>query len=191
MLTATELVDGVWRYAPARLALLLSIAAILIRLTLIWVRRRYPLYSEFHVKQVQSSERILSRLKEIGLARGPQAQFGYLRKVSSIQFEEIILSGLEASGHQVKRNHRYTGDGGVDGQALIDGQWHLLQMKRYSSHINRKHLIEFVRLCESKKSKGLFVHSGRTGAGVARLGGTSVKVISGDCLLKFIGVSVT
>src|SRR3546814_2661703 len=44
-----------------------------------------------------------------------------LRKMNPHAVEEIILDAAEAAGHRIRRNHAYTGDGGIDGEIMVDG----------------------------------------------------------------------
>src|SRR3546814_1120967 len=72
--------------------------------------------------------------------------------------EEIILDAAEAAGHRIRRNHAYTGDGGIDGAIMVDGVWHLVQTKRYRKTISPQHVADFTALCARRGQPGLFVH---------------------------------
>ena len=112
-------------------------------------------------------------------------KFGYLRKIDPFVFEEMILTTFKSMGYKIKRNKRYTGDGGLDGKVWINGTLYLIQAKRYSNYINKAHVRDFESLCERHKAKGLFVHTGKTGGGTATVRSQRVSVISGEELLNF------
>ncbi|MFD2431520.1 restriction endonuclease [Sphingobium scionense] len=80
-----------------------------------------------------------------------------------LAFEELLLESLERRGHKVTRNHRYTGDGGIDGQVVIEGAIWLIQAKRYAGIIRPDHVVAFQTLCQSRGCRSLFIHTGRTG----------------------------
>ena len=63
----------------------------------------------------------------------------------------------------MKRNKRYSGDGGIDGRASKDGEEYLVQSKRYRGYISRQHVEDFSRVCTRERLKGFFVHTGKTG----------------------------
>lgn len=114
--------------------------------------------------------------------------FGYLRKVDPFLFEELILTAYESKGFTIKRNKRYTGDGGIDGQVKIDDKWHYIQAKRYSSAINPKHVQDFSTLCRDRKRPGVFIHTGRTGPKSSSIFSACerVSVISGSKLIQLL-----
>src|SRR3546814_6309274 len=66
-------------------------------------------------------------------------------------------------GHRVIRNRRYTGDGGIDGEVIIDGQRWLIQAKRYRDAIRPEHVWDFAQMCATRRRRGMFIHTGRTG----------------------------
>ncbi|MEJ2754264.1 MAG: restriction endonuclease [Gammaproteobacteria bacterium] len=140
-----------------------------------------------HAQKIKASYRVLNTLER--LAHQDQAaarQFGYLRRIDPFVFEEVVLSALEKGGHRVQRNRRYTGDGGLDGQCWIEGEHYLLQMKRYAQHINPQHVNAFQALCRSRQSKGLFIHTGKTGKGARVFNHSGIKIISGNRLLRLL-----
>lgn len=140
-----------------------------------------------HRRKERQACRSLAQLANIS---DPGRQFGYLRKVDPFVFEEMILEAYERRGHKVKRSHRYTGDGGIDGRVWIDGRLHLIQAKRYSGHINVAHVWDFCQLVAARGCGGIFVHTGRTGGASRRLaaGNESVSIISGQRLLDLLTV---
>jgi restriction system protein len=126
----------------------------------------------------------LKRLKRLNT---PEEQITHLRGVNPYVFEEMILTALKHRGYQIKRNKRYSGDGGIDGQAIIKGHCYLIQAKRYANHINPAHVQSFARLCERRGRRGLFVHTGKTGKKSVRIVQFSeIEMISGDRLLNML-----
>lgn len=113
-------------------------------------------------------------------------QFSYLRKVDPFVFEEMILTSIKRNNHQITRNKRYTGDGGIDGRAVINGVETIIQAKRYSSYIAAKDVEVFSSKCETLGSKGLFVHTGRTGKKARGLRHSNVDIVSGNRMLDLL-----
>ena len=114
-------------------------------------------------------------------------QFGYLRGLDPFVFEELVLTALKKHGFKIKRNRRYTGDGGIDGQCWWKGQRYLIQAKRYKGNIRVQDVQALRVLCRKKKSKGLFIHTGSTpSAAYQELGGL-VQIISDDRLVELLG----
>jgi restriction system protein len=112
----------------------------------------------------------------------------YLRKINPYVFEELLLTAFERRGYRVRRNARYSGDGGLDGQVWIDGQRYLLQAKRYGRAISAQHLQSFGELVRQEHCMGFFIHTGRT-MQTSRLvlqACPYVEVLSGNRLLKLL-----
>lgn len=127
--------------------------------------------------------------QELKRIRGRPAdhQITHLRGVDPFVFEEMILTAIKRHGHKIQRNKRYTGDGGIDGRCTINGQDFLVQAKRYKAHINPQHVVEFAAICKRQNKRGLFVHTGKTGAkskSVAK--STNLEMISGQRLLNLL-----
>ncbi|EFI3550600.1 restriction endonuclease, partial [Escherichia coli] len=83
-------------------------------------RRRRERASEWrHRHYRRKAERVLAQLSSL-----PEGGAGvkYLRKINPYVFEELLLLAFERRGMRVIRNSRYSGDGGLDGQVLIDGE---------------------------------------------------------------------
>lgn len=136
----------------------------------------------------RAARKVLDRLGELP---NDQARFAYLRAIDPFVFEELILEAFERKGHKVRRNTRYTGDGGIDGRMWSkSGVLHLVQAKRYSNHINPAHIDDFSRVVMKKKCRGLFVHTGRTGK-LAREKfnqNPHLTVISGPKLMRLLSM---
>ena len=138
--------------------------------------------------RVKASYRALDKINAMS---APVKKYAYLRKVEPFVFEEMILSAFKSGGVKIKRNRRYTGDGGIDGKIVIDGRDILIQAKRYAKHINPKHVEAFSQLCQQQKTTGLFIHTGKTGAKSKMNAGGRVTIISGHQLLKLLEGNVS
>ncbi len=141
-----------------------------------------------HKLNILQSYRALRRFKKIGtLENGDARQFGFLRKhVNPFVFEEMILTALKKSGHRIKRNKRYTGDGGIDGQCWIHGKHYLIQAKRYSHYIDPQQVKAFAAICEQRQAQGLFVHTGKTGQLSRFVTTKRIEMISGHKLVSLL-----
>ena len=111
-------------------------------------------------ENIEKSKSLLFKLRGFESKRSVIA---YLKKINNYLMEELVLSSLEAQGHAVKRNHRYSGDGGIDGKAVIYGKQFYIQTKRYTGHISKQHMAAFIAICDRDRVNGLFVHTGKTG----------------------------
>lgn len=137
-----------------------------------------------HAKYIKSGERVLKKLSEL---HNDQARFAYLRKVNPYVFEELVLSSFERKGYKIKRNKRYSGDGGIDGRVYLNGQLYLVQAKRYSKHINPQHVKALEGAMQREGAKGgYFVHTGRTGAHSWEVVHPSIQIISGVKLMELV-----
>ncbi|WP_407200924.1 restriction endonuclease [Enterobacter cloacae] len=88
-------------------------------------------------------------------------RIAYLRKINAFVFEEMLMEAIERAGHKVYRNKRYTGDGGIDGKALINGHYYLIQAKRYTGHVTTDHVSSFKASSLRETSAGNFCHTGK------------------------------
>jgi restriction system protein len=137
-----------------------------------------------HTNNVQKSRLILKTLRGIKYASGV---ISYLKKIDPYVCEEVVISSLEDQGFEVARSPSYSGDGGMDGAAIIYGKSYIIQTKRYSGHISKQHMEKFISLCKHHGVNGLFVHTGKTGRHTRRLAKRSnVIVVSGDKLVGLI-----
>ena len=105
-----------------------------------------------------------------------------------LAFEELLLTCFEMRGHEVVRNRRYTGDGGIDGRVVLHGVIWLIQAKRYDSAVRPEHVRSFAALRARQRQPGLFVHTGRTG-GMSRdalAGQSRVEILSGGRLVALL-----
>lgn len=116
----------------------------------------------------------------------------YLRKIEPFVFEEFLLTCFHRQGYKIIRGTRYTGDGGIDGQVIIDNKLYLIQAKRYSGDIKLAHLQEFAAVIKKNKCVGgYFIHTGKTGTACREYltMNPCVTLISGQCLIEFIRLS--
>ncbi len=119
---------------------------------------------------------------------GVRLQIAYLRKIDLFTFEELLLEGFESHGFRTIRNKRYTGDGGIDGQVIIGKHRYLIQAKRYRGHIALQHVQEFDTLLKRHNCRGLFCHTGKTGAASKAVSFASdrMEIISGQRLIDLL-----
>ncbi|CAM4195259.1 restriction endonuclease [Novosphingobium lubricantis] len=113
--------------------------------------------------------------------------YARLRAMDPLAFEELLLEAFERRGHRVIRNRRYTGDGGVDGEVIISGERWLIQAKRYRDAIHPDHVRDFAMLCATRRRRGMFIHTGRTG-GISRtvVSADAIEIVSGQRLLALL-----
>jgi restriction system protein len=85
-----------------------------------------------------------------------------LTRVDPLVFEDLVLDTFQMRGCLVMRNTRYSGDGGLDGQVYIDGDWYGVQCKRYKGDIPLKFVLSFQQaLIRAGLKRGFFVYTGR------------------------------
>ncbi|MFQ6289544.1 restriction endonuclease [Yersinia enterocolitica] len=150
-----------------------------------WLVLLVSMKANRHRRYQRQALRVLARLP---LLAGDGQRLNYLRKINPYVFEELLLTAFERRGHRIKRNPRYSGDGGLDGQVWIDGQRYLIQAKRYGRTITPAHVADFGALVRRERCRGLFVHTGRTGpksrAELTRL--PEIELLSGQRLLALL-----
>lgn len=162
-------------------------AVVFILVNAIHVRKRTK-----HQTKYKAAKRIYRKINEIYESRvSPERSISnrmwvlsYLRKIDPFVFEELILYAMKKKGFRVRRNRRYTGDGGIDGRVRYHGEKYLVQAKRYSDHINIQHIREFIDICRAERKRGFFVHTGRTGEASMELirQNPQIKLLSGEGL---------
>lgn len=148
----------------------------------------YFKYNSKHLRNIRNSKKILDRVKKLP---HPGAKINYLRKIDPFVFEELILSAIQLKGFKIKRNKKYTGDGGIDGVFYDNNnQLILLQAKRYKGHIQKQHLEDFLTLVHQKKArKGLFIHTGKTSLkSLENYKHSKIQIVSGNKLLLFLNI---
>lgn len=114
--------------------------------------------------------------------------YGRLRAMDALAFEKLLLESFERRGHRVLRNRRYTSDGGIDGQVIVEGRVWLIQANCYGAAIRLEHVRAFGSICTARGAKGPFIHPGRTGGNgreaLTQVG--AVEIVSGQRLLSLI-----
>lgn len=167
-----------------RTIILISLVCLL---AFVFVLRSGSARKRRHNRRIRSAEGVRNLLAEGALL--PAQAVSYLRKVNPYTFEELVLDGFLRDGYKVKRNKRYSGDGGIDGRASKDGEEYLVQSKRYRGYISRQHVEDFSRVCTRERLKGFFVHTGKTGDASWETAGTfgNVDIVSGDRMLRLVG----
>lgn len=148
-----------------------------------------PRYNKHKVNIVKANK----ILKKVNSFQYPGQKINYLRKIDPFVFEEFLLSAFRNRGFKIRRNKRYTGDGGIDGIVFDPaGKKYLVQAKRYSSYINPEHVKTFQELVLKTKSHGgFFIHTGKTGKASYLHLQKNIKIISGNVLLDLIAETNT
>lgn len=138
-----------------------------------------------HTINIRKSYDLLEKLKSF---KKPEQVISYLKQIDPYLMEELVLSALKNHNHAVTRNSRYSGDGGIDGKAVIYGKKYFVQTKRYKDHISKNDLLDFSFLCKKNNVRGLFVHTGKTGKGAKGVNFNSkhIEIISGERLVRLI-----
>lgn len=137
-----------------------------------------------HRKNIKKAKELIKMFRSWEGEQIEPRVLGYLRKIDPLVFEELVLTALKDLGAKIKRNSRYTGDGGIDGSFRLNGLKWLIQAKRYSGAINPQHIKEFSKVCNGYK--GLFVHTGRTGEKSKAALPQNLSIISGGRLVGLV-----
>lgn len=164
----------------------ISVAIILCVVACAFLRGHAGVSRKRHSRYRKKADKIHERLHSSDMNMGQV--LAYLRKIDPYVFEELVLNAFEEHGFSVKRNRRYSGDGGIDGRVFLKGKEYLLQCKRYKSYINPKHVRQFCLLCEERDINGYFIHTGKTG-GMSRDESRfcdKVTILSGKQLVDFL-----
>jgi len=187
----TPFLSGIQPAVPYLAAL--GVAAI----GIVLLERRRPKQTKAQRQHAWNEERSWKDLKTIrGMVPkdNPARVFAYLRKVDPYRFEDMILSELARRGLKIIRGTSYSGDGGIDGTFYLGKQLYLIQAKRYAKYIKQEHVWAFDAICQRRKAKGLFVHTGKTPSSLRELKRQAgvVRIISGEELLQlFAGDKVS
>tara|TARA_B100000378_G_scaffold47595_2_gene35493 strand:- start:9668 stop:10270 length:603 start_codon:yes stop_codon:yes gene_type:complete len=167
-------------------SMLLALCVIVVALLALLLRRaRVPIRHRWRRRQARTMALQLSGKDRL---QPPQLLYARLRAMNPLAFEELLLECFERRGHGVVRGRRYTGDGGIDGQVMIEGEIWLIQAKRYADAIRPEHVAAFDALCRAKGRRGLFIHTGRTGpqSRLMATGSDRVAIVSGRALLSLL-----
>ncbi|HGM5167663.1 TPA: restriction endonuclease [Serratia marcescens] len=138
-----------------------------------------------HRRYQATAARVLARLALLG---GDGQRLAYLRKINPYVFEELLLLAFERQGYAVIRNTSYSGDGGPDGQVIIEGKTYFIQAKRHGRTISPSHITSFGALLRHHHCDGFFIHTGRTGqlSRVMLQNHPHVHLVSGRKLLALL-----
>jgi restriction system protein len=149
-------------------------------------RRSSRLNKSQHRQNIRASKKALRRIKKLESKGDIISIFNMLRShISPYVFEELVLTSFSQYGARVIRSKRYSGDGGVDGEIIYKGEKILIQSKKYTHYIKAADTKRHISICSMKKSRGLFIHSGKSGKmSIDAVANSSVKIISGDDLIK-------
>ncbi|MXP50281.1 restriction endonuclease [Pantoea sp. Eser] len=149
------------------------------------LRRREKASTRRHRRYRATAGRVMDKLTSLP---GDAQRLTYLRKISPYVFEELLLFAFERQGLTVVRNDSYSGDGGLDGQVIIDREYWLIQAKRYSRAVSPGHVEDFDRLLLQYSRRGLFIHTGRTGkmSRTILTASPRLRIISGQRLLAIL-----
>lgn len=101
----------------------------------------------------------------------------------------MILTAIDQSQEAtIKRNKRYSGDGGIDGRFKLGNDLYMIQAKRYKDIIQLAHVKQFAEQVRKAGCRGLFVHTGRTpeSAWEHLKGYREIEIISGNRLIELI-----
>lgn len=161
---------------------------ILALLLVIIISIRQKRYRSRHYRNKKSAKRTLAKIRNKARPFTEGQTMNYLRKIDPFVFEELLLYCFQEQGYRIKRNKRYTGDGGIDGTIFNrNGDKILIQAKRYSSYVNPSHITDFLNaINRSRAVGGYFVHTGKTGAKSYENISPKVFIISGNRLLQMI-----
>jgi restriction system protein len=175
----------------------MSIIALLAAFSLIfllgWLLKRSTRFAPRRKQQhnIRAAQRVLQHLRGRSLSTQEELPvvLGTLRKLNPFQFEELILTCCEERGWRIKRNSRYTGDGGIDGRVWIAEDLFLMQAKRYRNYIDTQHIRDFQNVIQRENAQGgLFVHTGQTGALSKKVAyeADTIIILSGRRLVNFV-----
>lgn len=114
-----------------------------------------------HHYRIKKSVQILKKIRTFENPNADIKIINYLRKIDPFTFEELLLTAFKEAGCRIKRNKKYTGDGGIDGRFSYNRKKYYIQAKRYNGYIKNSDIIKFSFKCKKDKVKGLFIHTGK------------------------------
>ncbi|PKY09669.1 hypothetical protein B1757_13785 [Acidithiobacillus marinus] len=142
-----------------------------------------------HKHRITQGKKSIKKISDI-TGNDTQATFArrlaYLRSIDPLVFEELVLEAFQRDRYPIRRNQRYTGDGGLDGQVYMDEGWWAIQCKRYRGAVNKAHIEQF-RVDAQREGcvGGIFVHTGKTPKNGKHLA-QGVTIISGSRLTSWL-----
>ncbi len=156
-------------------------------LVLVFGKRKNYWFSR-HNRNIRQARKILKKIRSWGGENLNARIFSYLRKIDPFVFEELLLESFKDNGYVIKRNKRYTGDGGIDGVVYDEDKTYFVQAKRYKNHINKQHIVDFSKRVTQYNVNGFFIHTGRTGKESSSLISQyqNIELISGSKLITLM-----
>ena len=145
--------------------------------------------SKRHQYKIKKSKKVLITLATFQGDFREARIITYLRKIDPYVFEELLLTAFEQRGFKIKRNKRYSGDGGIDGIVYnSNGKKLIIQAKRYKNSISTAHIFTFSQnIVLNNALGGYFIHTGRTPKETYSLyRGSKIIIISGNTLVELI-----
>lgn len=141
-----------------------------------------------HWRKTRRAERALEAIRSFEGDNVIPRVLAYLRKIDPFVFEELLLTALDEAGYEIRRNWRYSGDGGIDGRLKdAEGNKIIIQAKRYAGYVKPADVETFAQTVDrSDASYGVFVHTGRTGPKSHWKKGKNVVLISGNHLVRLL-----
>jgi restriction system protein len=181
-----EFLDGILMkqgiFIPEWMVLSISFISLILLLFVV-----YYIYKKTQKRwRIKISYKVLKKIKSFSGNGITPRTLAYLRKIDPFVFEEVILSAIKIQKLKIKRNSRYTYDGGIDGQFWSNRKHYLIQAKRYKGYITKSHVVEFKRLCSKNRSLGIFVHTGKIGKQTKLEFTKEMKSISDENLVSFL-----
>src|ERR1035437_10122313 len=79
-----------------------------------------------HKRYILTSKRILKKIRSFNGSAQEARILAYLRKINPYVFEELLLTVFEEQGYHIKRNPRYSNDGGIDGIIFLNNRKFLI-----------------------------------------------------------------
>jgi restriction system protein len=141
-----------------------------------------------HRYRIKKSKEILKKIRSFKGDNIEKRIENYLIKIDPFTFEELLLTLFEESGCKIKRNKKYTGDGGIDGKFIFNRKLFYIQAKRYKNYIKRDDVLKFSNLCQEKKAYGVFIHTGKHSENVKNIENLSgkIRIIDKNELINYI-----
>lgn len=142
-----------------------------------------------HGTNIKKGKKVIRKISEI-TGDTPQETFarrlGYLRSIDPLVFEELVLEAFQRDNYPIRRNHRYSGDGGLDGRVYMDSGWWAIQCKRYQGAVHKAHIEQFREdAIREGCIGGVFLHTGKTPKNGKQLS-QGVTIISGSRLTDWL-----
>jgi restriction system protein len=157
---------------------------IIIGFIIIYVYRKLTKKNK-HSQFIKKGKQIL---KTINKLEHSGQKINYLKKINPYVFEELLLSAFKNKGFKIKRNKKYSGDGGIDGKVYNDQGLFLIQAKRYKDYIRKNQIDEFkIAIIKNMAIGGYFIHTGKTSPELMSYSkDREIEIISGNKLIDLL-----